>query len=287
LKKAAMPKVSIIIPCYNQLAYIAETIDSVKKQRFTDYEIIIINDGSTEKGAVEFLNKFADHHTVVLHIANSGVSAARNYAIKHSNGAYILPLDADDCIDELFLYETVAILDTMPEVEAVRTGVKYFGAVNYEEVLPVYSKRRHLLQNLFFNTTLFRKSSFLNVGGYDEQFLIGWEDWDFFLRLVEQESQVYTIENPYFFYRIKPSSRNADLLEDRRHKAEQQLYKKYLELYLQFYPEPLSLLREIEFLKKEKSDFEQVKKTIYQSASYRLGHALLSPVKLLKRFLNR
>jgi glycosyltransferase involved in cell wall biosynthesis len=282
-----MPKVSIIIPCYNQSEFIAEAIDSVKKQRFTDYEVIIINDGSTEKGAVEFLNKFADHHTVVLHIANCGVSAARNYAIKHSNGEYILPLDADDCIDELFLFETVAILDSMPEVEAVRTGVKYFGYLNHEEILPVYSRRRHLLQNLFFNTTLFRKSSFLNAGGYDEQFLIGWEDWDFFLRLVERESQVYTIERPYYFYRIKLSSRNADLQDGKKQKAEQQLYKKYLEMYMQYFPEPLSLLRELEFLQAEKAVFEDVKKTIYKSASYQIGHAILNPVKMIKRFLRK
>ena len=282
-----MPKVSVIIPCYNQLAYIAEAIDSVKRQLFTDYEIIIINDGSTENDAVEFLNKFADHSTVVLHIANCGVSAARNYAIKQSTGTYILPLDADDCITEQFLNATVAILDTLPEVEAVRTGVKYFGLINHEEMLPVYSRRRHLQQNVFVNTTLFRKSSFLNVGGYDEKFAVGWEDWDFFLRLVERESQVYTIEKPYFLYRIKPSSRNADLLHDLRCKAEQQLFKKYLDLYLQFYPEPLSQIREIEFLTKEKSNFEQVKQSIYQSASYRLGHALLRPVKWIKRFINR
>jgi glycosyltransferase involved in cell wall biosynthesis len=282
-----MPKVSIIIPCYNQSEFIAEAIDSVKKQRFTDYEVIIINDGSTEKGAVEFLNKFADHHTTVLHIANSGVSAARNYAIKHSNGEYILPLDADDCIDELFLYETVAVLDTTPEVQVVRTGVKYFGALNHEEILPVYSRRRHLLQNLFFNTTLFRKSSFLNAGGYDEQFLIGWEDWDLFLQLVERESQVYTIERPYCFYRIKLSSRNADLQEEKKQKAEQQLYKKYLASYLQYFPQPLSLLRELEFLQAEKAAFEQIKKNIYLSASYRLGHAILSPLKMIKQFLRK
>ena len=282
-----MPKVSIIIPCYNQIEFITETIDSVKKQCFTDYEIIIINDGSTEEGAVQFLNKFSDGDTTVLHIENRGVSAARNYAIKHSNGEYILPLDADDSIDELFLYETVAILDTMPEIEAVRTGVKYFGAINDEEILPAYSRRKHLLQNLFFNTTLFRKSSFLKIGGYDEQFLIGWEDWDFFLRLIENEKQVYTIERPYLFYRIKLTSRNANLYKEKKQKAEQQLYKKYLEKYLQYFPEPLALLRELEFLQEEREAFEQVKKNIYHSASYRLGHAILSPVKVIKQLLSK
>lgn len=280
-----MTKVSIIIPCYNQCEFIAETINSVKKQRFKDYEIIIINDGSTEKGAVQFLNKFTDVDTKVLHIENTGVSAARNYAIKHGNGEYILPLDADDCIDELFLHETVAILDAMPEIEAVRTGVKYFGAINHEEILPIYSRRRHLLQNLFFNTTLFRKTSFLNVGGYDEQFLIGWEDWDLFLRLIENEEQVFAIDRPYYFYRIKLSSRNANLQEEKKQKAEQQLYKKHLETYLQYFPEPLSLLRELDFLQAEKAAFEQVKKSIYQSATYRLGHIMLSPVKMIKHFL--
>lgn len=273
-----MPKVSIIIPCYNQIEFIAQTFDSVKKQRFTDYEIIIINDGTTEEGAVQFLNTFADDDTKVFHIENSGVSAARNYGIKYSRGEYILPLDADDCIDELFLYETVTILDTMPEIEVVRTGVKYFGEINKEDLLPIYSRRRHLIQNLFFNTTLFRKSSFFNVGGYDEQFLIGWEDWDLFLRLVEDEKQVYTIERPYFFYRIKISSRNADLLKETKQRVEQQLFLKHVDKYRKYFPEPIQLLRDYQFFLDQNISFEKYKHEILNSKSYLLGHFLLSPL---------
>ena len=280
-----MPKVSIIIPCYNQIEFIAQTFDSVKKQRFTDYEIIIINDGSTEEGAVQFLNKFADDDTTVLHIENSGVSAARNYAIKHSNGEYILPLDADDSIDKLFLYETVTILDTMPEIEAVRTGVKYFGALDSEELLPVYSRRKHLLQNLFFNTTLFRKSSFLNIGGYDEQFLIGWEDWDLFLRLIENEKQVYTIERPYYFYRIKMSSRNADLLHEKKQRVEQQLFLKHIDKYRKFFPEPIQLLRDHQILLEQNTKFDKYKNELLNSKSYLLGNFLLSPFKWISKLI--
>ena len=280
-----MPKVSVIIPCFNQLEFLEEAVESVKRQTFTDYEIIIINDGSTEPNAILLLNQFISHNITVIHDTNKGVSAARNKAIRSAQGEYILPLDADDKIHPNYLKSAMEIIEKSTQIEIVLTGVTYFGGLNHTEFLPKYSRRLHLLQNLFFNTCLFRKSSFLSVGGYDEEFMIGWEDWDFYLRLIKSENQIEIIPEFYYYYRIKPFSRNSDLVDVKKNIVEQQLFRKYLDGYLEYFPDPLSKLRNLDYLIKEKEGFEKAKMSIYHSASYRLGNILLYPFKLIRRLL--
>lgn len=89
------PTFSIIIPAYNVDAYIEMTLQSVYNQTFTDYEIIVINDGSTDKTS-EILNKQRDSRLQIINQKNSGVSAARNKGINIAKGKYIAFLDADD-----------------------------------------------------------------------------------------------------------------------------------------------------------------------------------------------
>ena len=282
-----MPKVSIIIPCFNQLKYLEEAIDSVKNQSFKNYEIIVVNDGSTELNAIDLINAFAESNIFIIHDVNKGVSAARNKGIMFAKGDYILPLDADDAIHPKFLEEAVEILENNKQIEIVMTGVKYFGSISHEEYLPKYSRRQHLMQNLFFNTSLFRKESFVKVGGYDENFNIGWEDWDFYLRLITSESQIWRIEKSYCLYRIKYSSRNADLVDEKRHLVEQQLYKKYFNDYMYHFPEPLSNLRELRYLTNEKNNFDRWVTELKHSPEYRVGSILLQPVRFLLRNLRK
>jgi len=279
-----MPKVSVIIPCYNQVEFLEEAIASVKNQTFKDYEIIIINDGSTEFNAIELINTFEGNNVIILHEVNKGVSAARNKGISIAKGDYILPLDADDAIHPYFLQEAVFLLDEFKELEIVTSGVKYFGTLNHEEYLPDYSRKQHLLQNLFFNTSLYRKKSFFHVGGYDEDFKIGWEDWDFYLRLITNMNQVGRIEKCYYFYRIKYSSRNSDLVSERLSFVEKQLFEKYINEYMLYFPEPISNLRNLAYLIKEKENFDRWIKEIKFSLDYRLGHFIIKPIKFLFKF---
>ena len=282
-----MPKVSVIIPCFNQLAYLAEAVESVKHQTFLDYEIIIINDGSTEHNAIELLNTFERNNVIIVHEINKGVSAARNKGISIAKGDYILPLDADDAIHPHFLKEAVFLLDEFKDLEIVTTGVKYFGALQSDEYLPEYSRKQHLLQNLFFNTSLFRKKSFFNVGGYDEDFKTGWEDWDFYLRLITKENQIAKIEKCYLYYRIKNSSRNSDLISERLSFIEQQLFKKYFNEYMIYFPDPISNLRNLGYLINEKENFDRWINEFKFSPEYRLGHFIIKPIKFLFKFFKK
>ena len=206
-----MPKVSVIIPCYNQGEYIEEAIDSVLSQSYQDFEIIVIDDGSDDPGTISLLAGLQKNKTTVFTIANAGVAAARNFGISKSKGTYILPLDADDWIDSRFLSLAIPLLEQNTAYELIGTGVQYFGEMDQKEFLPLYEPQQHLLQNLFFNTSLFRRVSFDKLNGYDESFRLGWEDWEFYLRLVSHQSQVFIINEYLYHYRIKKISRNADL----------------------------------------------------------------------------
>src|SRR5437879_507126 len=94
----SQPVVSVIIPCFNQGATLDEAVASVLNQTFTDFEIVIVNDGSTDPFTSELLANYHRPRTRVITTANGGLAAARNTAIRNSRGKYILPLDADDRI---------------------------------------------------------------------------------------------------------------------------------------------------------------------------------------------
>ena len=279
-----MPKVSIIIPCYNQGRYIEEAVNSVLAQSFTDWEIIIINDGSTDKFTNNFLKDYRPSNTSIYFTENKGVSAARNFAIDKSLGKYILPLDSDDYIAMNYLRDAVDKLEMDPELKLVYGEGEYVGDLAVNIVLPSFSMNGMLQQNLIFCTALYRKSGWAAAGKYDETFETGWEDWDFWLRLIDDEKQVYKLPSSVFYYRIKKDSRNASLQGKQLVITEQQLFKKHLDKYLTHFPLPITQIRNIAYLKEEKENFEKVKQKIYHSLSYRVGHFLLKPFKM---FSNR
>ena len=98
-----MPKFSIVIPLYNKENYIAETLQSVIEQTFKDFEIIIVNDCSTDK-SLETVSDFKDPRiNIINHNINSGLSASRNTGIKNAEANYITFLDADDLWKPTFL----------------------------------------------------------------------------------------------------------------------------------------------------------------------------------------
>ena len=102
-----MPKVSIIVPLFNKSKYIAATLESILQQKFDDYEVIIINDGSTDESP-QIVEEYAekDHRICLINIPNGGVSNARNVGLKYARGEWIQFLDGDDLID-LNIYQKV------------------------------------------------------------------------------------------------------------------------------------------------------------------------------------
>ena len=106
-----MPKVSVIIPCYNHGEYLDEAVESVLTQTYQNFEIIIVDDGSTDQSTIDLLKVYRKPKTRVIRTDNQGLASARNNGIKEAKGEYILPLDADDKIGKEYLKKAVKILD--------------------------------------------------------------------------------------------------------------------------------------------------------------------------------
>jgi GT2 family glycosyltransferase/ubiquinone/menaquinone biosynthesis C-methylase UbiE len=200
--KGKMPKVSVIIPCFNQGIYIEEAVDSVLHQTFSDFEIIVVNDGSDDAETVNILDNFDRPKTRVIHTPNNGLPAARNKGIAHARSPYILPLDADDKIGARYLELGISILDESPRVGIVYSNADRFGAVTGPWSLPEFSPAKLCFENMIFCSALFRKNDWEQVGGYNTKMKYGWEDWDFWLSLVERGRCVARIPELLFHYRV-------------------------------------------------------------------------------------
>lgn len=206
-----MPKVSVVIPCYNHGEFLQETLDSLQLQTYSDFEVIVVNDGSTDEGTVALLQRLKMARTTVVHTENRGVSAARNRGIAEARGEYILPLDADDRIGPDYLELAVALLDSESDAGIVYCERLLFGEREGVDPLPEYDPRGLLIDNCICPAALFRKIDWKRVGGYSEKMVHGWEDWDFWISISELNRRVIKIPEPLFFYRVRSKSRDHSL----------------------------------------------------------------------------
>ena len=204
-------RVSVIIPCYNHGEFLDETVDSVLAQSFTDFEIIVVDDGSTDPETVRLLKGYQRPKTTVLHTANGGVSAARNTGIERARGGYILPLDADDRIAPTYMEKGVAILDARPDVGVVYCDEEMFGEREGKWDLPEYDPVAELFDNLIHPASFFRKTDWEKVGGYSNRFVYGWEDWDFWVSMCALNKKVSKIPEILYYYRVRSVSRDHSM----------------------------------------------------------------------------
>ena len=204
----AMPKVTVVIPCYNQGEYIDECLDSVFNQTYHNIEIIIVNDGSTDDFTNLKLSSIKNNNSFikVFNQKNSGLSAARNTGIKNSTGKYIMPLDADDMIHPEYIEKAVEVIDKNSGIGIVYSDVKRFGEVSITEIKPEFNKDLLLIKSYIRSSALFKKTDWEKVGGYNSNMKYGMEEWDFWLSIVELGKKAHKLKGVYFFYRIKKQS---------------------------------------------------------------------------------
>ncbi|WP_104734471.1 glycosyltransferase family 2 protein [Hanstruepera ponticola] len=188
-----MPKFSIVIPLYNKAKYIAKTLNRVLNQTFSDFEIIIVNDGSTDN-SFEVVEKFTDARVKLFTTKNQGVSAARNFGIKKAQGNYIAFLDADDFWEEIFLETINGLIISYPNEHIFATALKIMTS---KRVYPATYKHFNLKQNetgilsyftasighsiLHCANSVFSKKAVENIGYFDESLKTN-EDTDYWIR---------------------------------------------------------------------------------------------------------
>ncbi len=193
--------VSIIIPTFNYAAYISETLNSVKHQTFSNWECIVVDDGSTDTTR-EIVENFAtqDARFKYVYQENKGVSVARNCGVKIATGQYIQFLDGDDLLQENKLKSQIEVLEKNSHIDIVYNNVLFFEDSNptvFKTSLNGDKKNNWMpkisdkgadviaqfstINFMVINAPLLRKTIFSSVGFFNEK-LKALEDWDFWMR---------------------------------------------------------------------------------------------------------
>lgn len=241
--------VSIIIPCYNHGRYLAEALDSVISQTYTNWECIIIDDGSTDDSAsVAKKYETIDERIHYIYQQNAGPSAARNNGVRNSHAKYILFLDGDNKLENCYAEFGVKYMESHPECTLFHGRAKTFGGTEIFKKWHYTSYRDLLRFNSIDCCAMIQRSDFDRVGGFDEN-MRGYEDWEFFIRLLYKNDVVYQDERILFHYRVgaNPNSVNAGALA-KQDAMTLYIYKKNIEKYNEYFGHPFKLLQRIESL---------------------------------------
>lgn len=205
-----MPKVSIIMPCFNQKSYIRDAIESVIGQTFKDWELVVVDDASTDGSDVivqDFCSRDARIQLIKLSNNSGTPIVPRNTGIKQSTGEYIFPLDADDKIAPECLEKLLTAME-MGVADVVYSEVEYFGDKSGPMVTELPTCANMYQHNCVVNSALYKRSDFQRYGGYDKGCAGGYEDWDFWLNFIDDGKAFYRVPEPLFFYRISENGRN-------------------------------------------------------------------------------
>lgn len=204
-------KVSVIIPLYNQGAYLHDSVGSALSQTYKNVEVVVVNDHSTDY-SLRIAEQFGSKIVLVDRAANGGISAARNSGIAASSGECILPLDADDMIELDYLSKTVPLMEN--GIGVVSTWMRIFGCGleltgSPTSSYPIFAPTREQILN--GNTlpvcSLIRKETLIGVGGYPNDMPYGSEDWDAWASIICQGKWgVRILPEHLFLHRVHQNS---------------------------------------------------------------------------------
>lgn len=206
-----VPVVSVIMPCYKQAEFLREAVESVVAQTFTDWELIVVDDGSPDDTAATAEAIIAEHPGRAIRLLrkpNGGVSEARNAGIRMARGAYILPLDADDMIRPTMLEKTVRLLDSNRDVDIAYTDITHFGAVDRTIQAAEFDATKIPINNQLNCCSLYRREAWERSGGYRSLYW-GYEDWDFWVGCAAAGLRAARFPESLLLYRVKDASRDT------------------------------------------------------------------------------
>jgi glycosyltransferase involved in cell wall biosynthesis len=211
------PTVSVVVPAYNAAGHLGRTLSSLRSQTYPDFEVIVVDDGSTDATAeIVAQTAEADARFRLVRQANRGVAAARNRGLAQARGLYFANLDADDLWRPQFLEKTVAALDAAPGASFAFARSRWIGPddqllpnADAPRIGPV-DYRELLLRNPVGNgsASLMRTHDVLRLGGYDEALVRDFgngEDWRLSLQLARL-GEIAVVDEPLVLYRIAPGS---------------------------------------------------------------------------------
>jgi glycosyltransferase involved in cell wall biosynthesis len=208
------PLVSVIIPCYNYGKFINGAIESVLAQTFQRFEIIVINDGSTDELTKDVLRNLCYEKTVTIHQENQGLSQARNNGAAMAAGKYICYLDADDFIKPTYLEKTLSVIESDESLGSCYSWVQCFGDVDSvweTEDLDPFFLRQYTTAS---SHSVIRKEAWERVkeqngSGFLSKYDGYFEDWVFWIDMVQCGYRGQVIKEPLIRYRVHKGSLGA------------------------------------------------------------------------------
>jgi glycosyltransferase involved in cell wall biosynthesis len=200
--------VSIVIPCYNHGALLREALASVEEVGNENLlEVIIVDDGSSDADTLRILKDVAEAGYRVVSQPNRQSSAARNTGIRLAKGEFILPLDSDNRLRDVYLKEGVSLLNENPSIGVIYADAEWFGDQTGRWQVQEFDLLSLLRMNFIDVCALYREALWEELGGYDEQMpWMGVEDWDFWLRVAAHGGTFVHLSKIGFDYRVRSDS---------------------------------------------------------------------------------
>lgn len=199
---------SIVIPFYNLGNYIQDTIDCLQQISYTSTEVIIVDDGSSDKKSINMLEEIKQNFPVkIIKQNNHGLSAARNAGAKHSKGEFLAFLDADDMVKPTYYQRAIEVLNTYNNVSFVGCWAQYFGAST--DTWPTFNPEPpYLLCHNMINSSalVYKRNHFLQFGLNDSKMIYGMEDYESVIAMVKNGARGVAFPELWWQYRIRKDS---------------------------------------------------------------------------------
>lgn len=223
-----MKTVAVVIPCFNYAHFLPECIESVLNQTYKVNEVIVVDDGGSDN-AEEVCKKYP---VTYLRKENGGLSSARNAGIKLSTSEYYMTLDADDKLVPGAIEEHLKLITD--DMTCAQCALLEFGERHVLNVPPKRTSLEQVMQaNTMYCNTLFPKKAWEEVGGYDESetMRLGYEDWEFNIRVLAKGYKVRTSDFIALRYRVHEGQMTQATAHPRRQELYKYIYDKHREMY--------------------------------------------------------
>lgn len=183
------PLVSVVMPVFNGEAFLAEAVDSILRQTYTDFEFIIVNDGSTDRTSTILASYHDNRILLITNTSNVGITKTLNTGIARACGTYVCRMDADDIALPDRIKQQIDFLDANRTIAILGSNTYLIDAAGNEIDKEIYPQSSHDIARAMFihnpfahSTVVIRKSVLDECGSYDERFLHN-EDYDLWLRI--------------------------------------------------------------------------------------------------------
>jgi glycosyltransferase involved in cell wall biosynthesis len=200
------PTTSFIVTCHNLGAYLDETLQSLAAQTIQDFEVVVVNDGSTDGATCRLLADLVRPRTRVVHIERRGLPGARNAGVRQSVGRYLCMVDADDLLEPTYLERSLQALESRPDCAFASHWLRAFGDETWDWTPTDCGFPALLYDNTVNGAALMRRELFEQIGGFDETMIDGCEDWEFWIRVVDAGHEGVIIPEFLFRYRRRADS---------------------------------------------------------------------------------